>query len=126
MQRRLFATLFIFSVGLSLVSYVLDSQVEAYFATPFVDTGTVGEITEGRCWLAWTNGDEKEDAFLVVVFTDTLEYYVLHGTAKKGVVPESLWGRPIVIKAKILEKKHISDRDPPHVKLEVLSAKETR
>jgi len=123
-QRRLPVILFAFCVVLFFVPYVLDCQVEAYFATPFVDTGSVGEITEGRCWLAWTNGNEKEDAFLVIVSTDTLQHIVLHGTARKGIVQELMWGKPVIVKAKILEKEYRSD-DYLQVILEVLSVKES-
>ena len=125
MQRRLVAILFIFCTVFFFISYVLNSQVKADFATSFVDTGAVGEITEGRCWLAWTNGNEKGDAFLVIVSTDTLQHMVLDATAKKGVIPESLWGRPIIVKAKILRMEYRSD-GYLDMMLEVLSAKETK
>ncbi|MDD5596102.1 MAG: hypothetical protein PHY94_07680 [Candidatus Omnitrophica bacterium] len=95
-------------------------RINADIATPFVDTGKVGEISEGYCWLI----SENKNDYLVIVHTDTAEFMVLSAIDTQGVVNESLLGKPVILKAKVL-KKEIRENEEPYILLEILSVKPT-
>ncbi|MDP3041604.1 MAG: hypothetical protein Q8N62_02560 [Candidatus Omnitrophota bacterium] len=107
---------YIFIAGVFLLNII--GVVKADLATPFVDTVEVGEISTGRCWLI----SEYQNEYLVVVATDTSEFMILSAIAAEGVVDESLLGKPVILKAKVMEKK-IRPDGKLHMLLEILSVK---
>lgn len=107
---------YILITGVFLLNII--GVVKADFATPFVDTAEVGEIATERCWLI----SAFQNAYLVVVATDTEEYIVLSAIAAEGVVDESLLGKPVILKAKVMEKEIRTDGNM-HMRLEILSVK---
>lgn len=108
----------ILAVITSALALNIIGVVKADLATPFVDTAEVGEISTGQCWLI----SGFQDEYLVVVATDAEEYIVLSATSDKGVVDESLLGKPVILNAKVIEKKIRTDGNI-YMLLKILSVK---
>jgi general secretion pathway protein G len=97
----------------------------ADFATPFVEINNkVGDVSEAHGYVV-ALGHEVEncDYYLVVVTTDTREHVVLDATADKNVVKEALLGRPVLIKAKVVDRTQDPRTKRVLPKLHILSLK---
>jgi len=95
----------------------------ADFATPFMEINNkVGDVSEAHGYVvALSHEVESCDHYLVVVTTDTMEHRVLDATADKNVVKEALLGRPVMIKAKVVDRTQDPQTKRVLPKLRILS-----
>ena len=110
----------IFAGGLVLVRHALADR-----ATPFVETTRkVGDVSESYGYVVAQRPKVEEcKHYLVIVGTDTMQHVVIRATAKKGMVKESLLGRPVMIKAEVTERKKDPKTERVTVQLKILSVK---
>ena len=94
----------------------------ADYAAPFLEINNkIGDVSEAHGYVVAT-GHEDSTHFLVIVRTDTMEHIAIRATAGKDVVKESLLGRPVIIKAEVVDRKE--DRDKRiTVQLKLLSVR---
>lgn len=110
-----------FRIALLALALCLPAAVtRADAPTPFVDTRyKVGETYTESGNLISLGGA----SYLVVVHSDTDEYYVLRATAPTGTVKPDQIGKPIKLEAKVVSKKSRQKR-APEIELEIVSVKE--
>jgi hypothetical protein len=108
-----------FRIALLVLALSVPASARADAPTPFVDTKyKVGETYTESASLVALGGA----SYLVIVQSDTDEYFVLRATAPKGVVKPDQIGKPVTIEAKIESKENRKGRTP-EIKLEIISAK---
>jgi len=98
---RTVTTIFILSVGL-----LGGATAQADFATVFTEINNkVGDVSEAHGHVV-ALGHEVDSChnYLVIVRTDTMQYVILNATADKSVVQGPLLGRPVMIKAKVVDQ----------------------
>jgi hypothetical protein len=90
-------------IGVAIVFYGRTTQAD--FATPFVEINNhVGDISEARGFVvARCNPVEECSHFIVIVSTDRLTFVTIGATAESDVVKNSLVGRPVIIKAEVID-----------------------
>jgi hypothetical protein len=94
-----------------LLVAALANPLPARTATPFKETGAIGETVTASGWVITRGSSNLQtptsegDRFVVLVLSGcTEEFVALEAEAKEGVVPEALLGRPVRITARIVEK----------------------
>jgi hypothetical protein len=97
----------------------------ADWATPFVEINNkLGDVSESHAYVVALGADvETCDHYLVVVTTDCMEHIVIRATAEPGVVKESLLGRPVLVRGKVVERKEDSETGRVSVELQILEMK---
>jgi hypothetical protein len=110
----------VFAVALLALSVAFTSVARADAPTPFVEDPyyKVGmTYTESGSIISLGGA-----SYLVVVQSDTDDYYVLRATAPKGVVKPEQLGKPMKVEAKIVSREKRKNQ-VPEIKLEILSVK---
>ena len=123
MVKLILISMFILGSGALVPRHAL-----ADFATPFVEINNkVGDVSEGHGYVvALGHKVESCKHFLVVVTTDCEEHIVLEATADNNVVKEPLLGRPVIIKAEVVDRKEDPKTKRATVKLKILSVKSSK
>jgi len=96
---------------------------DADFATPFAGVNNeVGDVSEAHGYVV-AMGPNVRDCkyYLVIVMTDCMEHVVMMATAEKGVVKESLLGRPVIVGAEVTGRKQDPKTKHVTVRLKILS-----
>jgi hypothetical protein len=96
---------------------------KADFATPFTGINNkVGDISEAHGYVvALDPNTENCTHFLVIVMDDCMRHIVINATAKKNVVTQSLLGRPVIFKAKVIHRNENAQTKKMEIELEILS-----
>lgn len=120
-RQRKWLYVTIFSAAILLFTNVL----EADFATPFVGINNkVGDISESYGYVVALDPNIGECTyFLVIVINDREQYVVINATAKKKLITQSLLGRQVIIKAKVVSRNEDSKTKKVEIKLEILSVR---
>jgi hypothetical protein len=109
----------IFFAAILLFTNVL----KADFATPFVEVNNkIGDISEASGYVISLDPNIEECTnFLVIVLNDCMEYVSIKATATKKLITQSLLGRPVIIKAKVINRYEDPKTKKVTIKLEILS-----
>jgi hypothetical protein len=104
----------------------LQLGVRADFATPFLEgnAAKVGAVSESYGHILVDQGDEGPN-FMILVRSDTMEWFTILAKAEKGVVPAELIGRQVLIKAEVVKAPLQSGRSIG-AELKILSVKDGR
>lgn len=110
----------VFVVALLALSVAFTSVARADAPTPFVEEPyyKVGATYTEPGSIISLGGT----SYLVVVQSDTDDYYVLRATAPKGVVKPEQLGKPVTVEAKLVSRKKRKN-EIPEIKLEIISVK---
>src|SRR4051812_26770621 len=106
--------------GVALLMVGLMGLARADFATPFLEGAgsNVGAISNTHAYVSLIG----KDKYLVVVRSDTEEYFAIPAQAQNGIVDQKLLGREVEIQGKVLKNTPRPGRTP-RVEIEILSAK---
>ena len=117
-RKSVYATIFLAAILL------FTNVLEADFATPFVEVNNkVGDISEAYGYVvALSPNIEKCTHFLVIVIDDRMRPVGFYATAEKKLITQSLLGRPVIIKAKVVSREEYRDKTKD-IRLEILSVR---